>query len=134
MSKTVTALREQVKTYKCRYEYTKNERDKARYEKALKELQELIKSRREEFKKGNKPKSVKTKFQWVLKKEHLARTELADLSGVGIQTLNSLSTGKKAVTNCTMSTLLKILEALGGDIKLTDLMEDSEKEIWAKYL
>lgn len=134
---TVTAWRETVRFYKKRYEQTNSDEDRILLEQAKKELRQLINDKREATKdrrNGRKPRQYNTRFSKVLKRECLARSELADLSGVGRETIQSIATGKVNITEYRMSTILKILKALGNNIKLQDLMEDEELVTWAKYL
>lgn len=101
---------------------------------AKEHLDTLIKQRQELKKKRLTENQDRTNFKKATRRESLLLQDISDLSGVNYATVNALANGRKTFMNCEMGTVLRILEAMGDDVKLIDILEDTDVEKWAKHL
>lgn len=58
------------------------------------------------------------------KKEKLTKTQLSDLTGISMRTIDDYETGKRDINGAKLSTLLKLCKALS--CRLEDILTDEE--------
>lgn len=58
------------------------------------------------------------------KKEKLTKTQLSDLTGISMRTIDDYETGKRDINGARLSTLLKLCKALS--CRLEDILTDEE--------